>query len=54
MDKYLAEKAVIQKQDKEKMKEKLVTWICSSIRPFTVVEDPGFIDVLNEGIRIGI
>jgi len=54
MDKYLLKKVVIQKQDKEKIKDKLVIWTCSSIRPFTIVEDPGFIDVLNEGIRIGM
>jgi hypothetical protein len=54
IDKYLSKKVSIQKQDKDKMKDKLVIWTCSSIRPFTIVEDPGFLDVLNEGIRIGM
>jgi hypothetical protein len=54
MDKYLSKKPVILKQDKEKLKEKFVIWTCSSIRPFTVVEDPGFVDILNEAIRIGM
>ena len=53
MDKYLSKKTDIQKQDKEKIRDKLVIWTCSSIRPFTIVEDPGFLDVLKEGIRIG-
>jgi hypothetical protein len=53
INKYLSKKPVIQKQDKETMKEKFVLWTCSSIRPFTIVEDPGFLDVLNEAIRIG-
>ena len=53
MDKYVSKKTDIQKQDKEKFRDKLVIWTCSSIRPFTIVEDPGFLDVLKEGIRIG-
>ena len=53
MDKYLSKKPVIQKQDKENMKEKFIIWTCSSIRPFSIIEDPGFIDILNEAIRIG-
>ncbi|CAF4044377.1 unnamed protein product, partial [Rotaria sp. Silwood1] len=53
MDNYLLKKPVIQKQDKEKMKEKFVIWSCSSIRPFSIIEDPGFIDILNEAIKIG-
>ena len=36
------------------MKEKFVIWSCSSIRPFSIIEDPGFIDILNEAIRIVI
>lgn len=54
MDKYLPKKPVIQKQDKEKMKEKFVIWCCSSIRPFSIIEDTGFIDIVNESIRIGM
>ncbi|CAF1375258.1 unnamed protein product [Rotaria sordida] len=53
MDNYLLKKPVIQKQDKEKMKENFFIWTCSSIRPFSIIEDPGFIDILNEAIRIG-
>lgn len=54
LDKYFSKKADIHKQDKEKIRDKLVIWTCSSIRPFTIVEDPGFLDVLKEGIRIGM
>lgn len=54
IDKYVKKKAVISSQEKEKMTEKIVAWVCSSIRPFTIIEDPGFIDVLSEGIRIGM
>jgi hypothetical protein len=53
IDKYMGKKAVIQKHDKEKIKEKLVLWSCSSIRPFTIVEDPGFIDIVKEAINLG-
>ena len=53
IDKYLSKKLVIKKQDKEKVNEKFMIWACSSIRPFSIIEDPGFIDILNEAIRIG-
>jgi len=53
VDKDLSKKPVIQKQDKKKLREKFIIWSCSSIRPFSIVEDPGFVDILNEAIRIG-
>jgi hypothetical protein len=53
MDEYLSQKPIIQKRDKKKLTEKFIIWSCSSIRPFSIVEDPGFLDILNEAIRIG-
>ena len=53
LDKYVAKKVPFRKEDKDKFKEKLVYWSCSSIRPFTIVEDPGFIDIITESINLG-
>lgn len=53
LDKYIGKKTSIQKHDKDKLKEKLVLWSCSSMRPFTIVEDPGLIDIVKEAIHIG-
>ena len=39
IDKYAGKKIIIQKQDKEKLKEKMIFWSCSSIKPFTILED---------------
>ena len=53
IDKYMKKKVSIPKNDKDKFKDKLVSWTCSSIRPFTIVEDPGFIDIVKESISLG-
>ncbi|CAM4847109.1 unnamed protein product, partial [Rotaria magnacalcarata] len=44
---------MISNNDKEKLKEKIVSWACLSIRPFTIVEDCGFNDLIRESINIG-
>jgi hypothetical protein len=53
LDKFIGKKTSIQKYDKEKLKEKLVLWSCSSMRLFTIVEDPGLIDTVKKAIHIG-
>ncbi|CAF3143678.1 unnamed protein product [Rotaria sp. Silwood2] len=53
IDKYMGKKVIIQKHDKEKLQEKIVLWSCLSIRPFTIVEDPGFTEVVKEAITLG-
>ena len=53
IDKYMKKKVSIPKKDKDKFKDKLVSWTCSSIRPFTIVEDPSFIDIVKESISLG-
>lgn len=38
---------------KEKMKSLLAEWICSNIRPISIVEDSGFKQLIQEAIKIG-
>jgi hypothetical protein len=44
----MGKQAIIQKGDKEKV----VLWACLSIRPFTIVEDSGFMDIVKEAINL--
>jgi hypothetical protein len=39
---------------KEKMKNLLSEWVCSNIRPLSIVEDAGLIKIIEEAIRIGM
>ena len=50
LDKYVRKKVIIQKNDREKFKEKLVLWACSSLRPFNMFDDDGFIDVILQSL----
>ncbi|CAF0978096.1 unnamed protein product, partial [Didymodactylos carnosus] len=53
--KYLNNKKVtdVQKQDKDQMKQKLTQWICSSVPSFSIIEDFGLNEVIQEAVRIG-
>ncbi|CAF4438682.1 unnamed protein product [Didymodactylos carnosus] len=53
--KYLNNKKAtdVQKQDKDQMKQKLTQWICLSVRSFSIVEDCGLNEVIQEAVRIG-
>ncbi|CAF3383242.1 unnamed protein product, partial [Rotaria sp. Silwood2] len=53
IDKFVGKQIIVHKHDREKLKEKIVCWSCSSIRPFTVVEDSGFINIMKEAIILG-
>jgi hypothetical protein len=53
IDKYMTKQVSIPRKDKERFKYKPVSWSCSSIRPFTIVEDPGFIEIVKESIHLG-
>lgn len=53
LDKYVRKKVIIQRNDQEKFKEKLVLWACSSIRPFNMFDDDGFINIVRETIHLG-
>lgn len=54
MDKFLGKKTSLSRHEKDKFKEKLVHWACSSMRPFTVVEDLGFSEIIKHTFSLGI
>lgn len=39
---------------RKSMKNLLAEWICSNLRPFSIVEDAGLTAIIDEAIRIGI
>ena len=44
--------AMLTSEDRTRMRDELTKWICSSIRPFNIVQDMGLGNILQTGVDI--